>query len=179
MDLLENAVQAIELGVADYRSGTHARFLSGVRNIHAGILLLYKEALRRLSPSGTNDVLMKAKVVPRQDADGNVSYIGKGKKTVDVLQIRERFDGLGIATNWTRFGRINKVRNEVEHYYPQLSSKSLEGVIANSFVLVRNFVANELNKNPQELLNDQTWETMLKITEVHDAEKRECSKLLE
>ena len=60
MDLLENAVKSIELGVEDYRTGTHARLLSAVRNIHAGILLLYKEALRRLSPSGSNDVLMRS-----------------------------------------------------------------------------------------------------------------------
>ena len=36
MDLLENAVKSIELGVVDYRTGTHARLLSAVRNIHAG-----------------------------------------------------------------------------------------------------------------------------------------------
>ena len=179
MSLLENAVQAIDLGVDDYRSGTHARLLSAVRNIHAGILLFYKEALRRLSPSGTKDVLMKAQVVPRQEADGKVSFVGKGKKTVDVRQIKERFKELGIATEWVRFDRINEARNDVEHYYPQLSQKALERVIADSFVLVRNFVAKELEENPKELLNDETWKTMLKITEVHDAEKAECSELLE
>ncbi len=179
MDLLENAVQAIELGVDDYCSGTHARLLSAVRNIHAGILLLYKEALRRLSPSGTNDVLMKAKVVPRQDADGNVSFVGEGKKTAGIQQIRKWFEKLGIATDWARFKRINEARNDVEHYYPQLSQKALEGVIADSFVLVRNFIATELEENPQELLNDKIWKLMLEITEVHHAEKAECSKLLE
>ena len=179
MRLLENAVQAIELGVDDYRSGTHARLLSAVRNFHAGILLLYKEALRRLSPCDTNDVLMKAKVVPRQDGDGKVSFVGKGKKTADVQQIREWFTVLGIATDWARFDQINKARNDVEHYYPELSQKALEGIIAASFVLVRNFVANQLEENPQELLTEGTWKAMLEITAVHDVEKAECSKRLE
>ena len=179
MDLLENAVQAIELGVDDYCCGTHARLLSAVRNIHAGILLLYKEVLRRRSPIGTNDVLMKARAVPRQDGDGNVSFVGKGRKTANVWQIKERFTELGIATDWARFGRIHKERNEVEHCYPQLSQKGLERVIADSFVLVRNFVANELKEQPQELLNDSTWKTMLEITEIHQAEKAECAELLE
>ncbi len=172
-------MKSIELGVVDYRTGTHARLLSAVRNIHAGILLLYKEALRRLSPSGSNDVLMRANVVPKRDTDGNILFEGHGKKTADVFQIRQRFDALKIATDWGRFGRINKIRNDVEHFYPQLDKKAFESVIADSFVLVRNFVATELEDDPQALLNDETWRTMLQITEVHDAEKAECLRLLE
>lgn len=179
MDLLENAVKSIELGVDDYRTGTHARLLSAVRNIHAGILLLYKEALRRLSPSGSNDVLMREKMVPKRDTDGNILFEGDGKKTAGVWQIQQRFAALKIATDWERFGRINKIRNDVEHFYPQLDKKAFESVIADSFVLVRNFVATELEDDPQALLNDETWRTMLEITEVHDAEKAECLRLLE
>ncbi len=53
MDLLANAIESIRLGVEDYEDGSHPRLLSALRNIHAGILLLYKEALRRLSPQDT------------------------------------------------------------------------------------------------------------------------------
>ena len=118
MNLLDNAIQAIQLGVEDYCADTHARLLSAVRNIHSGILLLYKELLRRLSPADTNEVLVKAKIVPKREANGKISFIGKGKKTADVQQIRERFAELGIATDWTRFDRISETRNDVEHYYP-------------------------------------------------------------
>src|SRR5262245_27857245 len=103
MDLLENAVESIRLGVEDFQSGTHARLISAVRNIHAGILLLYKEALRRMSPEGSNEVLVKAKIVPSLDVDGDVLFVGTGKKTADTQQIRERFDALGIETDWKRF----------------------------------------------------------------------------
>jgi len=48
MDLLENAVQAIQVGVEDYGVASSPRLLSAARNIHAGILLLFKEALHRL-----------------------------------------------------------------------------------------------------------------------------------
>lgn len=179
MNLLHNAVQAIQLGIEDYCSGTHARLLSAVRNIHAGVLLLYKEALRRLSPAGSNEVLIKAKIVPTLDSNGNISFVGKGKKTADVQQIRERFAELGIATDWTRFDRISAARNDVEHHYPQLSQKALDGVIADCFVLVRNFIANELEEKPQELLDDDTWQTMLTVSEVHEVEQAECRRLLE
>ena len=49
---------------------------------------------------------MKVKVVPKLDANGNVSFVGKGRKTADVQQIKEWFTELEIATDWTRFGRV-------------------------------------------------------------------------
>ena len=42
MDLLSNAIESIRAGVEDYEQGSHGRLLAAVRNIHAGILLLYK-----------------------------------------------------------------------------------------------------------------------------------------
>jgi hypothetical protein len=107
----------------DYQSGTRPRLLSAVRNIHAGILLLYKEALRRMSPPGSNEALMMARIVPSEDSRGKVVFIGEGKKTVDTQQIKDRFETLGIKTDWKRFDRINETRNEVE----QLRSKCLPG----------------------------------------------------
>ena len=86
----------MQVGVEDYRTGTRPRLLSAVRNIHARILLLYKEALRRESPPGSNDVLIMAKISPSRDANDKLTFVGNGKKTVDTRQIRERFDALGI-----------------------------------------------------------------------------------
>lgn len=134
VDLLTNAVESIQVGVEDYQAGTPPRLLSAVRNIHAGILLLYKEALRRESPAGTNDVLMMAKIIPIRDARGIV-FVGDGRKTADVQQIRERFDGVGIATDWKRFERINDARNDVEHRYPTVDQKALQGLLSDSFIL--------------------------------------------
>jgi hypothetical protein len=65
MDLLSNAISSIRLGVEDYRKGSSDRMLSSVRNLHAGVLLLYKEALRRKSPPDSNDVLVKAQIRPK------------------------------------------------------------------------------------------------------------------
>ncbi|PYU23337.1 MAG: hypothetical protein DMG30_11925 [Acidobacteria bacterium] len=50
MNVLTNAIESIQVGVEDYQLGTRPRLLSAVRNIHAGILLLFKEALREVSP---------------------------------------------------------------------------------------------------------------------------------
>jgi len=99
MDLLTNAIESIRTGAEDFEEGSHGRLLAAVRSIHAGVLLLYKEALRRVSPAGSNEVLVKAKGVPKRNAQGNVEFVGDGRKTVDVQQIRERFDALGIVTD--------------------------------------------------------------------------------
>jgi hypothetical protein len=47
MDLLNNAVESIQVGIEDYEAGTPARLRSCVRSIHAGVLLLFKERLRQ------------------------------------------------------------------------------------------------------------------------------------
>jgi hypothetical protein len=178
MDLLTNAVQAIQVGVEDYNTGAPARLLSAVRNIYAGILLLYKEVLRRESPPGSDDVLIKAKIVPARDADGNVVFIGSGKKTVDSQQIRERFDTLGIGTDWKRLERIAIARNDAEHYYPQVTQQALHGVIADAFLLARSFVANELDADPRVLLGEDTWQGTLNVSEVYAEEQRHCQELM-
>jgi ribosomal protein L37E len=178
MELLDNAIESIQVGVEDYQSGTRPRLLSAVRNIHAGILLLYKEALRRMSPAGSNDALMMARIVPTKDSSGKVMFIGDGKKTADTQQIKERFETLGIKTDWKRFDRINETRNEVEHLYPRLDQKGLEGLISNSFLLVRDFIATELHEDPLELLGGETWQAMLEVAEVYQKEKEESSKLM-
>jgi ribosomal protein L37E len=179
MNLLTNAIESIRVGVEDYEDGSHGRLLAAVRSIHAGILLLYKEALRRLSPPGGTEALMKAKIVPTQDAQGNVQFVGDGRKTVDVQQIRERFDALGIVTDWTRFDRITNVRNDIEHYYTKANKKALESLVSDAFVVIRNFITTELEEDPLELLGDETWQAMLKVSEVYEAERAECKKSLD
>lgn len=179
MNLLNNAIDSIRLGVEDYRTGGRARYLAAVRNLHAGILLLYKEALRRLSPPGSSDVLMMAKMVPKLDANGTVTFVGTGKATVDVRQIQERFEQLGVTTDWDRFKVINDTRNDIEHRYTTAPKKVLEGVIANTFVLVRDFITTQLKDDPRDLLGDEMWRTMLEVSDVYAAERAECKQLLE
>jgi hypothetical protein len=178
MDLLTNALDSICLGIEDYRANTPARLLSSVRNIHAGILLLYKESLRRLSPPNSSDALIKAKIIPVRDKAGVITFVGKGKKTVDVQQIRERFEDLGIKTDWTRLDRITEARNDLEHYFAQLTQNALQGLITDSFLIIRNFVSHELKDDPRALLGEDAWQVMLGVAEVFEAERKRCEEAL-
>src|SRR5882724_11676154 len=100
MSLLENAITSLHLALEDFSSPNDARLLSAVRNLHAGILLLYKEKLRLLSPPGTNDVFIKANIQPQVGPPGGSTWVGVGKNTVNVAEIRRRFKALGVQTDW-------------------------------------------------------------------------------
>jgi hypothetical protein len=103
MSLLKNAIDSIQVGVEDYLMEDDRRYLSAVRNICAGILLLYKEKLKRLSPQQErdNEVLIKQSIVPIFDENGNISFVGDSdnKKTVDFFTIKKRFKSLKIIEN--------------------------------------------------------------------------------
>src|ERR1035441_5791667 len=100
MKLLNNAVVSIHIAMQDYDAPQKGRMLSAVRNLHAGILLLFKEKLRRLSPPDSRDILLMAKSEFIKNAEGKVISVGTGRKTVDVKQIQERFENLAVKTNW-------------------------------------------------------------------------------
>ncbi len=178
MDLLTNAVESIQVGVEDYLVGTRPRLLSAIRNVHAGILLLYKEALLRRSPPDSNEALIKAKIEPKTDVSGAVTFVGSGRKTVEIHQIQERFASLGIATDWKLLKSITDARNDIEHYYPKLTQEALTGVIASAFLIIRTFTVEELGEEPRELLGQQTWEAMLRAATVHTAERQACEAAL-
>lgn len=82
----------------------------------AGILLLCKEKLRRLSPASSDEVLIKARIVPGLDTAGELAFKGHGEKTVDEQQIVERFGQLGIWLDWGPLRKLTAHRNVLEHY---------------------------------------------------------------
>ncbi len=77
--------------------------------MYAGILLLFKHKLALLSPAGSDDVLIKKRVSPKLGKAGEIIWAGEGGKTVDVRQIKERFESLGIDTHWDRIKKINNL----------------------------------------------------------------------
>lgn len=179
MNLLTNAIEAIQVGIEDYEDGSRRRLLASVRNVYAGLSLFYKEALRRKSPPESKEVLIKAQVQLQKNPAGKVVAIGTGRKTVNVHQIQGRFSSLGITTDWQKFKKISSVRNDVEHYYSTINEKTLKGVIANAFVILRDFIDRELHEDPKSLLGEKTWDKMLQIAGVYQAERIACDETIE
>lgn len=149
MSLLTNAIESIQVGVEDYllMDKDDKRYLSSVRNICAGILLLYKEKLSRLSPKYQKELLIKKNIELSKNEQGDIIFIGKGDKTVDVYEIKERFKSLKIIEDkeyWKKFDELNQLRNNIEHYYTDKSPDAVREVVAKSFLLIRDFIIKYL-----------------------------------
>jgi hypothetical protein len=176
--ILSNAVASIQLGIEDYSSLDSRRALSAVRNLTAGILLLFKERLRELSPSDSDEVLIKQTISPRLTKSGGVMFQGSGKKTVDVHQIQERFKTLGIQADWKRVTTVIRIRNDIEHYCTEIPTARMKELLSDSFVVLRDFVVNELKLEPVELLGHDTWQVLLDVATVYEKELEECRSAL-
>jgi len=179
MSILTNAIDSIVLGIEDYNSSDSRRLISCTRNLFAGILLLFKHKLAELSPPGSDEVLIKQRVLPVSSGSSGVIWVGKGQKTVDVQQIKDRFRSLNISVDWGRVEKINKYRNEIEHYHSPLSHSSIRALIADSFLLIRDFIRIYLKKDPLNLLGCDTWDVLTNVSEVYEAEKKECISHME
>lgn len=179
MSIIQNAIDSIQIGIEDYEDSDDRRSVSAVRNISAGILLLYKEKLCQLSPDNNKELLIKQNIRPVQNDNGDIIFEGKGHKTVDVQSIRERFKSLNVTVDWKRFDEINKLRNDLEHYYTAESPDAVREVVAKSFLLIRDFLTEFLDKDPQETLGDEAWATLLEVSEVYSAEEKSCKESID
>ena len=178
MQILSNAILSIQMGLEDLEANTLGRNLSGVRNPHSGVLLLLKARLQELSPEGSDEVLLKQRISPRKNSSGTLDFIGTGKKTVDAHEIRQRLSALGVTLDWKRLERLTAERNNIEHYYPQVSHDALRGIATSVLVIVRDFAKRELRREPRELFGDKSWELLLDNEGVYDSERRECGEAL-
>lgn len=179
MSIIQNAIDSIQIGIEDYEDGDDRRSVSAVRNISAGILLLYKEKLCQLSPADNKELLIKQNIRPVKNDNGDIVFEGKGHKTVDVQSIKERFKSLNVAVDWKRFDEINKLRNDLEHYYTAESPDAVREIVAKSFLLIRDFLTEYLEKDPQEILGDEAWAILLEVSEVYSVEEKYCKKSID
>jgi hypothetical protein len=176
MSILDNAIESIQIGMEDFHSEDPRRVLSTIRNLYAGILLLFKHKLQELSPDDSDEVLLKTKIVPKRDAEtGEITWVGRGKKTVDVQEITERLKALGVAgIEWKRLEELQAIRNDIEHYFSRLPSERIKEAVASSLHLIMQFCRPHLDSEPVDLLGEECWALMLEVATIYDAELEAC-----
>lgn len=178
MPILNNAISSIQIGIEDYNciDKDRRRILSSIRNIYSGILLLFKYKLQQISPDDSNDVLIKSKITPQINAKtGLLSWIGTGKKTIDVQEIKNRFKALGISYNEEYLTTLQKIRNDIEHSFTEETESQLKEVITKSFHLIIDFWDKlDLDIQPVELLGNECYRIMLNISTIYDEERKKC-----
>ena len=176
MSMLDNAVQSIQIGMEDFHDEDERRTLSTIRNLYAGILLLFKYKLQQLSPAGSDEALLKTRVLPSIDpSTGVVVWVGKGKKTVEVQDIIDRLNTLGVrGVDWKLLSALQGIRNDIEHYFSPLPVERMKEAIANSLHLITQFCEPHLDERPVEILGQECWDMMLSVATVYDAELDSC-----
>lgn len=172
--LKENALTSIRLGIEDFecsklpltQGGDPARALSAVRNLFAGILLLFKYKIADSvdDPEDAQKLIFNPpEVLPQADGRGGVEWrpVGKFKKTtIDVATIKKRFEGFGIEVDWPVIEKLQECRNHLEHLHPANTMGEVADFVAELFPVLREFVSAQLNEEPADLLG-AAWPVML------------------
>lgn len=181
MSMMKNAVESIQIGMEDFHEDDPRRVLSAIRNLYAGILLLFKCKLQELSPDDSKEALLKARVIPVIDpVTGKATWVGKGGNTVDVQDIEERLKSLGIdGVDWPRLTALKNIRKDIEHYYSQEPVERMKEAVANALHLITQFCGPHLDQQPVEILGQECWDHMLSVATVYDAELKACRDNLE
>lgn len=177
--LLKNAVVSIQLGLEDFASDDERRIISAARNLYSGVLLLAKEVLRQVSPPGSNDILIRIKKKAVKQADGTVTLVGDGKKTIDRFEIEEIFKQLQLAVDLSKLKHLAEIRNDIEHMHPQRAPALIQEAIANAMPIIHDIVVKELHEEPSALLGQAAWDALLDQAKVFKAEQDACQKSFE
>lgn len=174
MSIYNNAILAIQVGLEDYSDGGAGRPLSAVRNITAGILLLYKAKLYELGPEDNKELLIRTKISFEKDENDDIAITTAKGGTVNYEEIKKRFTSLGIKTEFKKFEEIQDLRNDVEHYFTKKTDGAMLDMIAKSLTIISNFLTEELGEEPAAALGPDHWDIMLRTVQVHEAEKERC-----
>ncbi|AUF96334.1 hypothetical protein CXQ80_11090 [Pseudomonas sp. 02C 26] len=172
--LRENSMTSIRLGVEDFKrcrveggAGDPARALSSIRNLFAGVLLLFKFKIATCADDPDDAAALifnPPEVLPQSDGDGGIEWVPVGQfrtTTIDVGTIRKRFEAFGIEVDWKVVDKLQGCRNHLEHLHPAHSLGEVADFVAELFPLLRDFIENELEESPAEILAE-SWQAMLK-----------------
>ena len=162
--LFSNGIAAIKLALEDYGS---SRYLSSMRNLYAGMLLLLREELRRLSPEGSDDVLLKRDINLKDDpSSGRIIAVGKGKALAGCREAVERFRIMEKPFD-PHMKRIilgfEDSISELESLYSKPSVYAFDSMIADACDFLIQILDSEyLNESPEDMFGDE-WKEIQSI----------------
>lgn len=171
--LRDNALTSIRLGVEDFErcraqgnEADQARALSSIRNLFAGVLLLFKYKIATCANDQADAAALifnPPEVLPFADGRGGVKWrpVGNFKPTtIDVGTIKKRFESFGIEVDWQVVTKLQDCRNHLEHLHPAHTLGEVADFVAELFPLLRDFIQEELQESPADILGE-VWQAML------------------
>ncbi len=171
--LLDNAVQSLQIGIEDYQANDPRRALSAVRNFYAGILLLGKEVLVRQAPHADPMEVLGMRYSPRPNGIGGVKIV-TDMRTIDFADLGNRLKDFGVRVDQAALQKLNRTRNNIEHYFTKDSTDAVRASIATAFPVVAELF-HHARLAPEELLGE-AWQFLLSDRKVYEQEVEECMR---
>ena len=181
--LRENAKLSIELGVEDYLAGEKdpRRYVTSVRNLFCGLLLLYKSYLAYVWKE-------QGCFIVRGDLDWEVEEgkivmrpLDPNKKTLDVIGIGNAFRKLGVAIDHDAVERVKRYRNQTEHLFdPHATVVSVVmPCVIDCLKLVRDFMTSIMRIHPETFFDEKVLKVLVDNEGVVAKEREERQGLLD
>lgn len=187
--LYENAIRSIEIGILDYcaASDDARRIVSAARNLHAGILLLLKEKLRR-SSDDNGELMYKNLILTR--VNGVLTYrrrrkngkLRENEHTVGADVALERLEALGCPLpepQSTYFRTLREKRNRLEHHAGTDDPMTLLECIAQGFDCACYVVEIFLGDRAEDAFDTSCWKRMVDTRDVLARVRKECFESLQ
>ena len=150
-EIFDNAVTSIRLGIEDLKTAEDDRILRAARNYHAGLLLLAKECVVRAAPEVNPMEIIGARFKPIPDGDDGVDHVIQGYATVDLAQLQSRFRDFALTWPDADIRKLQRYRNNLEHFHLDEPASALREAIASSFPMIVDFF-RILEEDPQSVL---------------------------
>jgi hypothetical protein len=170
---LTNAVSSIELAVEDLESADARRILSCARNVTGGVLLLFRERLRQVTPVESPALTTAKQIVATQQQERSKHRyrpLANWRRTANLPEMCERLGSLGVIADWQRLARIVNSRDDIEHCRLAKPTSRLLELVGDSCAVMRDFVTTELRRDPAKLFGKKTWQSLTEAAQRHSKE---------
>ena len=175
--IIDNGINSIRVGIEDYEQGLEegndARLSSAVRNVFAGILILAKGNLYKMSPAGTGGILTRA--VRPIIVDGNLEWAQNGNKTIGYDGIKERFNQLSLSLDWKKLERVRTIRNDLEHFYHDGTRLNVQEALSDAEIVIHSLL-ELLDLDPIHDLGERWWRVLLENKNLYDKSFEACRR---
>lgn len=175
--LFDNAKYSIQLGFEDYFSShkDERRLLSAVRNIHAGILLFLKWAIKKHTPNESNTLIIKQHSL--EIKNGEIIVAPKGNITIDRKQIIEVLKIINKPLELEQvelLKRIGSIRNDIEHHFTTYANNKLQEYIFDSFWLIKKLRGEYSKITDIDLFGESNYKKLMKHSDSYRRQVELC-----
>lgn len=174
--LIENAKGSIRIGIEDYFMAKERhdrdkkfRMISALRNIYAGVLIMFKERLLRLSTDRC--LIFKETDEKSNEMWQNEKKLNRDAKTVNVNDIKKLFKEFHVDYEEKYLNQLNQARNELEHFSADVSDDYLEELLVKAHHIILDFINGFEDESVENWIDRDQWERIERSYQLVQEEK--------